>query len=121
MNGRIALPAALIGALLAGLVVIGACALLLLFNFARATENLAFGGGITAGAGIDSGAPVPATAAAGALSRPRSPGKDGPGPGWDGPGWDGPAWALTRSPRRGGRPGPAGRVRRGQGVRRRRR
>jgi hypothetical protein len=62
MSGRIALPAALLGALLAGLVVIGACALLLLFNFARATENLAFGGGIIAGIGTGSAAPVPAAA-----------------------------------------------------------
>ena len=56
MSGRIALPAALVGALLAGLVVIGACALLLLFSVARATENLAFGGAIP---GTGAGAPVP--------------------------------------------------------------
>jgi hypothetical protein len=58
MSGRIALPAALLGALLAGLVVLGACALLLLFNLARATENLAFGGDAAA-LGTASGAPVP--------------------------------------------------------------
>lgn len=59
MSGRIAVPAAVLGGLLAGLVVIGACALLVLFNLARETENLAFGGGV-AGAGTGAGAPAPA-------------------------------------------------------------
>jgi Transglycosylase SLT domain len=62
VSGRIALPAALLGTLLAGLVVVGACALLLLFNFARATENLAFGGDVAA-VETASGAPVPSAEA----------------------------------------------------------
>ncbi len=65
MSGRIALPAAVLGGLLAGLVVIGACALLVLFNLARETENFAFGGAIAgAGAPAASGtAPVPSAEA----------------------------------------------------------
>jgi Transglycosylase SLT domain len=65
MSGRIALPAAVLGGLLAGLVVIGACALLVLFSLARETENLAFGGAVAgAGAPAPSGnAPVPSAAA----------------------------------------------------------
>jgi hypothetical protein len=44
MSARIALPMAVLGALLAGLVVVGACALLLVFSLARASESVAFGG-----------------------------------------------------------------------------
>jgi hypothetical protein len=65
MSGRIALPAAVLGGLLAGLVVIGACALLVLFNLARETENLALGGGV-AGAGApapSAKAPIPSAEA----------------------------------------------------------
>ena len=62
MSARIVVPMAVLGGLLAGLVVVGACALLLLFNFARATENLAFGGAV-AGVETTSGAPVPSAEA----------------------------------------------------------
>ena len=65
MSGRIALPAAGLGGLLAGLVVIGTCALLVLFSLARETENLAFGGAV-AGAGAPAppgNAPVPSAEA----------------------------------------------------------
>jgi hypothetical protein len=44
MSARIALPMAVLGALLAGLVVVGACALLLVFSLARASESVAFDG-----------------------------------------------------------------------------
>ena len=65
MSGRIALPVAVLGGLLAGLVVIGACALLVLFNLARETETFALGGGV-AGAGApapSAKAPVPSAEA----------------------------------------------------------
>jgi hypothetical protein len=44
MSARIALPIAVFGAVLAGLVVVGASTLLLLFSLARATESVGLGG-----------------------------------------------------------------------------
>jgi hypothetical protein len=60
MSRRIALPIALLGALVAGFVVVGACSLLLVLNFARA--SVAFGVGNSFGA-ARSGGVVPSAEA----------------------------------------------------------